>query len=319
MFITLPTPSGSGTNVYPSYIGGSTFYPNLGNSDSAFPNGINPNGVNPNTPATPAPTFTPASMPANNSPIVSTTGVSNQYNDLSNQLDQLQQSNAAYASAFQTQIQNELNANNVKNNQAISSATAKSANAENINNAQEASTLYGIRAAAAANGQSRYAPAQTALQTSAAQNSFQFKYNQLDQQEKLAIASANAAKTSGDVKTMGEMVDFIKNAQAQRLELYKSAIQQSQYENTFNNLSAYQQGTLGQGQQRIGIANAQLGLAAGYNAPTTYSQSGVGGLFNNIFGGHLFGTTATKTPYGVGKTSKAPSFVQGSDGLYYQQ
>jgi len=288
---------------------GASFFNNFFGGPSSTPPVTTP--ANP-TPPPVAPPSTPPKPPVNNTGIVSTTGVGNEFNDYTNQLQQLSTGSDQYAQYFQNQIQQEYQNNALAQQQAIASATAKTANAENINNAQQAATLYGIRAAAAANGQSRYTPAETQLQTAGANASFAYKYNQLDQQEKLAIAAANAARSKGDTQTLGQMVNYIKEAQAMKLQLANYQLAQQKFgfqQYQYLNPSAYQNAELGIQNARLGLSQQQLDLARGIGAPTTLSSGPISGFFNNIFGTNL-GTTSRKIPAGGNDTSNAPGLSQ---------
>ena len=221
-----------------------------------------------------------------NPAIVSSTGVASQFNDASNQLDSITSTPDPYAGLVQTQIQNELANNAATQNAAISSATARSANSENLNNNSEASTLYGIRAEDAANGTAQLNPEGQQMALSAATQSYQAKFNALDQAEKVAIANATAARNNADTKTMNEQLDYIKYIQQQK----QVASEQAWKEYAFSNLSADQRAALGIQEQNAGIA-ASSATGTTQTTKPNFLQS-----LSSIFTGNPVVSTSTKIP-----------------------
>jgi hypothetical protein len=245
-------------------------------------------------PAIQPPSTTPPPVPAavngsTNSPsIVSTTGIQNEFNNASNSLNSVTSSVDPYAGLFQSQIANELQNNQQQQGNAISSATAKTANQENMNNAQEAATLYGVRAQNAASGTSRYEPAAASLAEASARNSYQYKYNALDQAEKVAVANAVRARQGADVKTLQENLAYIH--QIQQEKQFAASMALKEYE--FGNLSANQRGMLGIQSDRNAIA------AATATGSTQTSKPNIWQSIGSIFENKPITTTATKFPGG---------------------
>lgn len=141
----------------------------------------------------------------NNSPILSSSGVGQQYNGASQQLDQLALQQDPYMGIFEQM--NKAGAANEK--AAISSATAAGANQQRFLQGGQEKYMAGLETAGVRSGANRYLPEYQAGIMENARQGYLQKFSAIDTQEKVAIAEAKAAKLSGDVKTMTAKLDYV--------------------------------------------------------------------------------------------------------------
>lgn len=181
----------------------------------------------------------PAASPA----IVSTTGVQNEFNNVSNELDQFHAGGDPYAVMFANSIASEQAANANAQGNAIASATAKSANAESRNAASEAAAISGAQTQGETSGASRYLPEYEAGIIDSTKQAYNQRFQLLDQQEKLAIANATAARNVADVKTAREQLDYAKALRTEKAKAISDAQNMAWKQYVFTHLSAGQQAT----------------------------------------------------------------------------
>lgn len=163
------------------------------------------------------------------SPILSTTAVGQQYDNAANQLNELAVTEDPYMSVFEQLMAN--NAQAEKNQ--IASATASGANQKNMLTDSRQQYMGQLEKQGVNTGDNRYMRQQHAGVLESARQSYLTKYQQIDSAEKLAIAEANAAKQTGDVKTMTAKLEYIqglRDAKAKALsEANKFAWEQEKF------------------------------------------------------------------------------------------
>lgn len=188
-----------------------------------------------NVPAAPSPV--PAVVPS----IVSTTGVQNEFNDVSNQLDNFANTPDPYAAYFQNTVANEQAANQRGQDNAVSSATATAANAENKLNSNEAAEVSGLETRGETSGASRYLPDYQSGLVAGVKESFDQRYQLLDQQEKIAVANATNAKQNADVKVAQEQLAYAKELRAEKAKTLQDSQNMAWKQYAFTHLSTAQQ------------------------------------------------------------------------------
>lgn len=166
----------------------------------------------------------------NPSPILSSTGVRQEYENASAQLNELAVEEDPYMGIFQQMMEN--NARAEKNQ--IASATAASANTKNALTDSREEYMAQLRKEGVNTGANRYTRSQHAGVLESARRSYLSRYQQIDNEEKLAIAEANAARANGDVRIMTEKLDYIQGLRKAKADAIAEANKLAWEQEKFN-------------------------------------------------------------------------------------
>ena len=158
-------------------------------------------------------------QPVNNTGMVSSTPVQQEFNSASNQLNDLAVQEDPYMQLFEQM--NEANAQDESN--AIASATAAGANEQNALQSSQQQYMGRLETAGIQSGRSRYLREQTAGIMESARQSYISKFMQIDKAEKLAIAEAEAARYAGDVRNMQQQLDYINELRSSKAKALSEA------------------------------------------------------------------------------------------------
>lgn len=172
-------------------------------------------------------------------PIVSTTGVRNDFYSGLNQLNQVELNGDPFAELFGAMMQN----NQTGQDNAIASATAASARAKGQEEQGKQQYIAGVTTAGIKNDTARYLPEYQMGIIEKARQSYTDRYQQLDQAEKLAIAQAKQARNEADVKVLTEKLNYVKQLRKEKADALQKAQEMEWEKYKFNNLSAYQKAT----------------------------------------------------------------------------
>lgn len=174
---------------------------------------------------------TPPSNPA----IVSTRNQWGDFNSATSGLNTLLNTADPYAQLFAQQIEQ----NKLASENAIASATAAKERAIIKNESDRNATVAGLETYAAKTGMAPNSEYHLQVIQNAKDN-FNNKYSLIDRDEKLAIAKAKAAQSTGDLKVLKEQLNYAKllrNEKAKALEA-KQKLDLEEYK--FKNMTPYQ-------------------------------------------------------------------------------